>query len=168
MNRVKTLLGSTAALTAALSTLAFAAGAQPVAHSSGCTRGKEARGCKLDGTGYYSAKSNAIVGFVAANAPKGSHNQLAVPGVFVCAKANGVTMTVNSNQVARIGGSLSFSGKVTVAGSPGIVKSAQINAKLSITNAKRAHLSGKVKLTLSAGSTCSKSLSGKLTRVLGG
>jgi hypothetical protein len=79
---------------------------------------------------------------------------------------------VKTTKTARVGGSLSFAGKAKVqsytATGTSTVKSANITAKLKITNAKKASLSGKAEVTLTDGSKCTKQLPKNLTRILGG
>lgn len=172
MKKTGMVIASVMALSVGLGTSAFVAGAHPVAHASGCVRAKEAAGCQLNGTGYGDLKTDVIVGFPGSNAPKGTPTELSVPTRVLCPAAGEVSLSVKSAKTARIGGSLSFAGKAkvqayTVSGtSP--VKSAKITAKLKITDAKKASLSGKVEVTLTDGSTCSKQLPKKLTRILGG
>lgn len=163
---------SVAALSVGLAAFALVAGAQPMARSSSCTRGKEAAGCKLNGTGYYDTTTRLIVGFPASTSPKGAATELSIPGAALCAAGGEANLTVKTKAVARIGGSLSFSGKAkieqTAETEATTVSTASITAKLKITNAKKATLSGKAELTLSNGMKCSKQLSAKLLRVLGG
>jgi hypothetical protein len=171
MRKTGTFAGLAAALAVGLGSTALVAVAAPVAHSSGCVPGKEASGCKLNGTGYYDASSRVIVGFPTASGPKGAPTQLSVPSAFVCAGGGEANLTVETKAVARIGGSLSFSGKAKVQGSSeGIatIKSATVTAKLKITNAKKATLSGEAEIVLKEGTKCMKKLPAKLVRVLGG
>ncbi|MFZ1154622.1 MAG: hypothetical protein WAN93_06935 [Solirubrobacteraceae bacterium] len=153
-------------------TFALAAGAHPVAHSSSCTRGKEAAGCKLNGTGYYDAATRLIVGFPISPPQKGAATELSIPAAALCAGGGEASLSVKTKAVARIGGSLSFSGKAKIQqiaeNGAATVSTANITAKLKITNAKKASLSGKAELTLSDGTKCSKQLPNKLLRVLGG
>jgi hypothetical protein len=171
MRKTGTFACSTAALSVGLTVFALAAGAHPVAHDSGCVRGKEAAGCKLNGTGYYDAATRLIVGFP-AQPPKGAATELSVPASLLCAAGGEANLTVKTTAVARIGGSLSFSGKAKIqqiAESGTVtVSTASVKAKLKITSAKKASLSGNAELTLSDGTKCSKQLPTKLLRVLGG
>ncbi|HST56090.1 MAG TPA: hypothetical protein VLJ42_09385 [Solirubrobacteraceae bacterium] len=171
MKTTNTLAGLSAVLIALLGTTALSASAQPAAHAGACKFGKEAHGCKLNGTGYGQYKQSVFVTFPASVSPKGSHSQLSLPSTFACAKAVGATLTIDTKQTARIGSSISFGGKAALQNSSAataLVKSAKIHAKLTLTNAKHATLSGNVKLTLADGSTCAKKLPSSLTRVLGG
>jgi hypothetical protein len=171
MKKTGIFAGSTAALAVGLGTLALAAGAQPTAHASGCVRGKEASGCKFNGTGYGDLKAGVIVGFPASNGPKGAPTELSVPTRVLCPAAGEVTLSVKTTKTAHIGGSLSFAGKAKVQSyvtGPSTVESANITAKLKITNAKKASLSGKAEVTLTDGSKCTKQLPKNLTRILGG
>jgi hypothetical protein len=172
MKKTGMVIASMMALSVGLGTSALVAGAYPMAHASGCVRAKEAAGCKLNGTAYGDLKTTVIVGFPALSGPKGAATELSVPTRILCPAAGEVSLSVKTIKTARIGGSLSFAGKAkvqayTVNGtSP--VKSAKITAKLKITDAKKASLSGKVEVKLTDGSTCSKQLPKKLTRILGG
>lgn len=172
MKRTRIVAGMTIALIASLGTPTLSASAQPAAHASSCKLGKEAQGCKLNGTAYYQPSSRVLVGFVSANAPKGTRTTLTVPSEFACPQVTGLQLSVKTKQTAKIGGSLSFSGAVTIENSSASgtseVKSATITGKLKISSAKLAHLSGHVEVTLSSGAKCSKQLPSKLTRVLGG
>jgi hypothetical protein len=172
MRKTGIVISSAMVLSVGLGTSALVAGAHPAAHASGCVRAKEAAGCKLNGTAYGDLKTSVIVGFPVANGPKGTPTELSVPTRVLCPAAGEVALSVKTTKTARIGGSLSFAGKAKVQAysvsgtSP--VKSAKITAKLKITDAKKASLSGKVEVTLTDGSTCSKQLPKKLTRILGG
>jgi hypothetical protein len=172
MNRTWTFAGLAATLCAAMGVYALAAEARTVANAAGCVRGKEAAGCKINGTGYDDFKTRVLVGFPFSTSPKGTPTELSVPASFLCAGGGEATISVATKAIPRIGGSMSFSGKakvqgVAVSGSPS-VQSATITAKLKITNAKKASLSGEAELTLGDGSKCSKKLPSKLLRVLGG
>jgi hypothetical protein len=172
MNRTWTFAGMTATLCAVMGVCALTAEAHTVAHAAGCVRGKEAAGCKINGTGYDDFKTRVIVGFPFSTGPKGTPTELSVPASFLCAGGGEAIISVASKAVPRIGGSMSFSGKAKIqdisAGGATNVKSATITAKLKITNAKQASLSGGAELTLGDGSKCSKKLPSKLLRVLGG
>jgi hypothetical protein len=172
MRKTGRLAGWVAALSMALGMLALGASADPVGHASGCALlGKESSGCKLDGTAYGDRTSRVLVGFPSKLSPKGG-SELSVPATFLCAGAEEATLSVKSTAPARIGGSLSFSGKVKVQGFTASgttdIKSAKITAKLRITSARKASLSGKAELTLTDGTKCSKQLPKKLERILGG
>jgi hypothetical protein len=164
------------ALAVALGALAFGAEAQAVAHSSGCARGKEASGCNINGTGYGELKSRVTVGFPFSTSPKGTLTELSVPVTFACPKVTEEAyLAVKSKDKPRIGSTMRFSGKTEVklytgesAASAKAVKSGKISGKLKITSAKTASLTGKVEVTLTDGSKCSKQLPKKLTRILGG
>lgn len=174
MNRSWTLAGAGASLAAALGTMALAAGAQPVAKASACAFGKEARGCKLNGTGYGDFKSRLIVGFPAA-ASKGA-TELSIPVSQICPQVTEeVSLFAKGKGTARIGSSIKFSGKAVIKSetttapvSSSTVKSAKVTATLTLTNAKSAKLSGKAEVTLQSGAKCSKKLPSKLSRILGG
>ena len=172
MKKIQILAALTAALLAGLSTLALTAGAQPSAHASACKFGKEAAGCKLNGTGYYDAKSRVIVGFASLASASRYPTALSIPSESVCAAATGATISVSTHQTPKIGGSLSFTAKPTFtsqfAEGTTNIKSAKLAAKLKITNAKQASLSGSVAVTLTNGTKCARKLPGKLKRVLGG
>lgn len=171
MNKTWTLAGMAATLCAVMGVYALAAEAHTVAHAAGCVRGKEAAGCKINGTGYDDFKTRVLVGFPFSTSPKGTSTELSLPASFLCAGGGEATISVASKAVPRIGGSMSFSGKAKIqeisAGAT-TVKSATITAKLKITNAKKASLAGEAELTLGDGSKCSKKLPSKLLRVLGG
>ena len=172
MKKTGMVIASVMALSVGLGMSALVAGAHPAAHASGCVRAKEAAGCKVDGTAYGDLKTSVIVGFPVASDPKGAPTELSVPTRVLCPAAGEVSLSVKTLKTARIGGSLSFAGKANVqaytVNGTSLVKSAKITAKLKITNAKKASLSGKVEVTLTDGSTCSKRLPKKLTRILGG
>ncbi|HEU0250268.1 MAG TPA: hypothetical protein VFR48_06050 [Solirubrobacteraceae bacterium] len=157
--------------TAALAALALAAGAQPIARASACVFGKEARGCKLNGTGYGDFKSHLIVGF-----PSSSKAELSIPVSQICPQVSEeVSIFANGKGAVKIGSSIKFSGKAAIKSetttapvSSSMVKSAKVTATLTLTNAKAAKLSGKAEVTLQSGAKCSKKLPSKLSRILGG
>lgn len=161
-----------AALTVWLATLALAAAAHPVAHVSACKLGQEASGCKLNGTAYDDPATRIIVGFPSSFSPKGTTTELSVPASFLCAGGGEANLVVKTKITARVGASLFFSGKAKVqpvaANEVISVASGNVTARLKIADAKKASLSGKAELTLKDGTKCSKRLSSKLLRVLGG
>ncbi len=171
MTKMKMLVGSSAAFLAALSTFSLAAGAQPIAVASGCKVGSESSGCKLNGTGYADFKGKVFVG-LAVGGPRSFPSTLTLAGEGVCAKATGLSLVLSTKQTGKVGGSISFAGKAKVqgasTGAKASVKSAKITARLQIASAKRATLSGHVEAKLTDGSTCTKKLSVKMLRVLGG
>jgi len=171
MMKPKIAAGITAALLAGLGLLASSGLAAPLAAASGCKIGKETQGCRLTFGGYRTLDASVFVGFPAANASKGSRTTLTVSSSFVCHTAFVTQLSVKTKQTAKVGDTISFSGKAALlsagAGAPE-VSAAKINAQLKLNNAKQAHLTGRVEMTLATGAKCSKALPGKLVRVLGG
>jgi hypothetical protein len=175
MNRTWTFAGAGASLVAALGTMALAAGAQPAGHASACAFGKEAQGCKLNGTGYGDFKSRLVISFPASTSPKGTATELSIPVSEVCPQVTEeVSLFAKGKGTAKIGSKIKFSGKAaiksstTLTAAPSKVKSAKVTATLTLTNAKSAKLSGKAEVTLQGGARCSKKLPSKLLRILGG
>jgi hypothetical protein len=175
MNRTRTFAAVAAPLAVTLGTVALTAGAQSAAHASACAFGKEATGCKLNGTGYGDFKSRLFIGFPASTSPKGTATELSIPVSQVCPQVSEeVSLFAKGKGTARIGSTIKFSGKAAIKSSttltavPSKVKSAKVTATLTLTNAKSAKLSGKAEVTLEGGTKCSKKLPSKLLRILGG
>lgn len=171
MMKPKIAAGITAALLAGLGLLASSGLAAPLAAASGCKIGKEAQGCRLTFGGYRTLDASVFVGFPAANASKGSRTTLTVSSSFVCHTAVVTQLSVKTKQTPKVGNTISFSGNAALSSlttGASEVKSAKINAQLKLNNAKQAHLTGSVEMTLTTGAKCSKTLPGKLLRALGG
>ncbi len=140
-----------------------------------CAFGKEAKGCKLNGTGYGDFKSRLFISFPASVSPKGTATELSIPVSQICPQiTEEVSLFAKGKGTAKIGATIKFSGKAAIKSSttltavPSKVKSAKVTATLTLTNAKSAKLSGKAEVTLEGGSKCSKKLPSKLLRILGG
>lgn len=175
MKKIGIFSGSTCALAFTVGALALTAGAQPAGHASACAFGKEAKGCKLNGTGYGDFKSRLFISFPASVSPKGTVTELSIPVSQLCPQVTEeVSLFAKGKGTARIGSTIKFSGKAAIKSSTTLtpvtskVKSAKVTATLTLTNAKTAKLSGKAEVTLEGGSKCSKKLPSKLLRILGG
>lgn len=170
----KTVLATTTGtLLAAMTATALAAGA---GHDAGtaaskCKLGKEADGCTFKSTGYISTETSVVFSATTPTSSKDPRSLLSVPGSYICGKKNTAAQSVTayggSRKFAKIGGSVSLTSRPNP-GNPATVKKTSVTATVTLTSNKKATLSGKAKITFSDGSTCKKTLSGTLKRVLGG
>jgi hypothetical protein len=174
MKKIGVFTGSTCALAVTVGALALTAGAQPAGHASSCAFGKEAKGCKLNGTGYGDFKSRLFISFPVSTQPKGA-TELSIPVSQICPQVTEeVSIFAKGKGTAKIGATIKFSGKAAIKSSTTLtpvaskVKSAKVTATLTLTNAKVAKLSGKAEVRLEGGAKCSKKLPSKLLRILGG
>lgn len=167
------LTTTTGALLAALTATALASGAghDAVTAASKCKLGKEAQGCKFKSTAYYNAKSGIVFQAQQPASSKDPRSLLLVPGSYICGKAKteaqGAGANGGSKKFGKIGGSISLK-TTTNPSNPGTVAKTSVSATVELLSAKKATVSGTAKITFSDGSTCKKTLSGTLKRVLGG
>ncbi len=174
MRKTGAVIVALVALSMGLAIVALSAAARPVAQASSCAFGKEAKGCKLNGTGYGDFKSRLFISFPASTQPKGT-TELSIPVSQICPQVTEeVSIFAKGKGTAKIGATIKFSGKAAIKSSTTLtpvaskVKSAKVTATLTLTNAKVAKLSGKAEVTLEGGAKCSKKLPSKLLRILGG